>query len=414
MSGGNTDALRAAIGHLSSAPGELGAWFDTAIALGDAGREEAAKDALARLGTSASSIGQVALAVACARRLDAIGDPGAARTLVDAISALHCRGAAEPTRGPRARPPAPPPAERGASAALLPPDADLDSLVAAAKDAIAVAERAARGRVPAKLPSTPLVRGLETADFRRMVGVAKLIHRTPGTVIIEVGQPARTLFWIARGAATAARDGVELGQLHAGAFFGEIALVSGTTRTAKVTCSEDSWLLEIPSAALESLAVKAPKLGRVLAQYARARLLANVMHTSELFSRITEEERASLLPMFETRLVAPDVKVIERGGYSDSLLVVVSGGCEVREDDQVRASLVVGDAVGEMSLMSRDAAVADVVTTEPTVFLCLSRDAFDVVADKHPGLLAEVYKLAVARKRENRDALIHDAEQLIV
>ncbi len=414
MSGGNVDALRGAIGRLSSRPADLGAWFDIANALAEAGDKNAASDALARLGDAASKLGQVALAVACVRKLDALGSSDKARPLVDAIGALHCRSAAEPTRGPRTRPPAPPAPEKHASAALLPPGTSVKALQSAATDAIAVAERSARDRAPDVLPSTPLVRGLDAPDFRELVSVAKLSLRKMGSVIVDVGQPARSLFWIARGAATATRDGVELGQLYAGAFFGEIALVGATTRTARVACGEDTWLLEIPAAALESLAGKAPKLGRVLARYARARLLANVMRTSELFSRITEQERSDLLPMFETRLVAAGTRVIEDGGFNDSLMVVVSGRCEVREGDEVRASLVVGDAVGEMSLMSRDAAVADVVATEQTVFLCLSRSAFDVVADKHPGLLAEVYKLAVARKRANRDALIHEADELIV
>jgi hypothetical protein len=45
--------------------------------------------------------------------------------------------------------------------------------------------------------------------------------------------------------------------------------------------------------------------------------------------------------------------------------------------------------------------------------LRLSKKSFDVVAKKHPKLLAEVEKLVVARETANR-ALFQDASDLIV
>ena len=48
---------------------------------------------------------------------------------------------------------------------------------------------------------------------------------------------------------------------------------------------------------------------------------------------------------------------------------------------------------------------------EPAVLLRLSRADFQVVANKHPKLLAEVEKLVVARETANR-ALFQDASDL--
>jgi CRP-like cAMP-binding protein len=76
--------------------------------------------------------------------------------------------------------------------------------------------------------------------------------------------------------------------------------------------------------------------------------------------------------------------------------------------------LLVGDAVGEMSLIKRQPATADVVATDSSVLLALGREQFDTVAVNHPGLLAEVYKLLVTREKENRDAIVHDASELII
>jgi CRP-like cAMP-binding protein len=95
------------------------------------------------------------------------------------------------------------------------------------------------------------------------------------------------------------------------------------------------------------------------------------------------------------------------------LYVVASGRCEVRSGGDMVANLTVGDGFGEISLLQRRPAVADVVAAEPTVTLSLARASFDDVAVKHPELLAEVYRLLLERERDNQ-ALYHDASDLVI
>src|SRR5262249_3511370 len=151
-----------------------------------------------------------------------------------------------------------------------------------------------KASAPAKLPPTPLLSSLAPADVRALCEVVALRPVPKGTMVVDVGHPAASLFWIATGAVTVSRDGTRLGELRAGAFFGEIALVGGTTRTARVTATEDTLLLEIPAASVEKLATKQPALARVLASHAKQRLLANVMRTSPLFTLLPEADRAEL------------------------------------------------------------------------------------------------------------------------
>jgi CRP-like cAMP-binding protein len=233
-------------------------------------------------------------------------------------------------------------------------------------------------------------------------------------VIIEIGAPASSLFWLAHGTAVVSRaDGAELGELHSGAFFGEIALVGGTRRTARVTAAGDAWLLEIPARAIETAAQKHPGLADVLARHARARLLANLVRTSELFRALSDEDRDALLAKLETQLVPAGTTFIREGRPNEHLWVVVSGRCEVRAAGAPISELGPGAAVGEISLVSGAPAVADVIALEPAVLLRLARRDFDVVARRHPSLLAEVEKLVVARETANR-ALFQDASDLIV
>lgn len=395
---------------LAAAPSDLGAWLDVGLALEDAGRAGEAASAIAELGRAASELGQVALAVACARWLDE-RDGDAARELTDRIARTHCAESDRIDRSSRPRPPAPP--REAPSAASRPDPANLDEAVAAAKDAVERAVRAARERAGDRLPPTPLLSVLGAQDIRALIGVTQLSMRVPGDVILDLGQPAESLYWLARGAASVTRGDEVLGELRAGAFFGEIALLSGTTRTATVTCTSPCWLLEVPAEAVERLATAAPRLATVLAEYARARLLANLMRTSELFSRLSDDERRTVLRRFEPHIARAGDAIVREGADNDRMHVIVSGRCEVRADDELLSELTVGDAFGEASLLRRAPASADVVAVEHTVTLSLSREQFDDVAVAHPELLAEVYKLLVERERQNA-SIAHDASDLIL
>jgi CRP-like cAMP-binding protein len=407
-------AVGQAAARLSASPNNLGAWWDLALALGAAGEKKLARSAWEELGRSASGLGNAGLAVACSRALADAGEREAADKLIDHIARDHGRGSRRIDPALRSAPPAPPPAEPSLSGA---PPADAPSEIgparALAEKAIKVAALSTKGRAPDTLAPIPLIGVLDAGEMRELCSVMELRRLQKGDVVVDVGQPADALYWIARGSVSVARGDKFLGELVPNQFFGEIALVGGTTRTARVSAAMRVLLLVIPAEQVEKVAGRQPRLGKVLAQYARARLLATVMRTSELFQRLDDEERAGLLPLFETEMFGAGDLIVAKGSESQRLVVVASGRCQMRDGDTVLADLEAGDGVGEVSLLARRPAPCDVVATEQTVVLSLAREKFDEVAVNHPGLLAEVYKLLVQREQENR-ALVHDAAELIV
>src|SRR5204862_88931 len=132
-------------------------------------------------------------------------------------------------------------------------------------------------------------------DTGAWLDVAVLLHALGATDDAElafatIGEGARVGGQVAL-AVACARHQAALGELHSGAFFGEIALVGGMRRTARVTACDDVWLLEIPARAIATAATKHPQLAEVLASHARARLLANLTRTSELFRALGDADR---------------------------------------------------------------------------------------------------------------------------
>ncbi|HEY5933673.1 MAG TPA: cyclic nucleotide-binding domain-containing protein [Kofleriaceae bacterium] len=395
------DDLTRATERLRQHPLDHAAWLEVAALLGILGTPDDAENAFAMIGEGARIGGQVALAVACGRHLAQLGGMRGPE-LVDQVIETYATG------GPHFAFTAPPAPEEPPQIA-----AGTGDPVAQARALVQELGAWLVARQPAKVPPAPLLSALSKGGARALVGVMTARALPSGTVIIDVGEPATALFWLAHGTVVIERDGATLGELHTGAFFGEIALVGGTKRTARVTARGDVWLLEIPARAIETAAQKHPKLAEVLAHHARARLLANLTKTSELFRGLGDDDREALLAMFTTQLVPAGTTFITEGENNEHLWVVVSGRCEVKAAGSSLTTLGPGAAVGEISLVSGGMAVADVIATEPAVLLRLSKQDFDTIAKKHPKLLAEVEKLVVARETANR-ALFQDASDLIV
>lgn len=395
------DDLARSANRLRQHPADLGAWLELAAILAALGETDTAEQAFAAIGEGARVSGRVALAVACGRHLAELGSVRGPE-LIDQVIETYATG------GPHfafTTPPAPeePPAV----------PAPTGTPVEQAHAVIAALSPWLTARRPGKVPPAPLLSALSAPGARALVGVMQTRAIPAGTMIIEVGAPAMQLYWVAHGTLGVARAGAELGELHSGAFFGEIALVGGTRRTASVTAREDTWLLEIPARAIETAAAKHPKLAEVLAFHARARLLANLTRTSELFKALADDDRDSLLAKFEPQLVAAGTKFIAEGQPNEHLWVVVSGRCEVQAAGGKVAELQPGAAVGEISLVGGAPAVADVVAVEPALLLRLSKQDFEAVGKRYPDLRTAIEKLGSARELENK-ALFPDATDLLI
>jgi CRP-like cAMP-binding protein len=410
------EALVRAAEALRAAPGDLAALATVAAELRLAGKKSDAAKAFDALSRAAREDGHIAIAIYAAHATAEQGDRARQAALLKTIAQAYGAGSARIDKALRARPPAPKAAPTAAAAG-----GKVDGVKLAA-EAVAAAgkhadELAAKN---GKLPAAQLVASIAPAPLEQLLGGMKLSTREKDNVVVDVGEEANALFLVARGALAVTRGAHELGRLRAGAFFGEIALLGGTRRTAKVTFDEDVWLLEIPRAAIEAAAAKAPGLADTLAAYARSRLLANTMRTSEIFRRLTPEDRDQLVGRFVPRVLETGAVMIQSGQTADRLHVVVSGDVEIRRGGAAVAKLGAGDVFGEMGLLARKPASADAVAMGRTVTLSLDRASFDDVAVKHPAVLAEVYKLLLAREQANaakggdEDEVITDADEEIV
>jgi CRP-like cAMP-binding protein len=123
-----------------------------------------------------------------------------------------------------------------------------------------------------RLGSVPMFSGCSKRELQAVAKTIRPIQHPKGTVIATEGEPGAGLFVIEEGDAEVTIGGKRVNQLHAGDFFGEMALLDGGPRTATVTATTDiklwaltEWvfrglLVEHPTIALRTLEAMASRL----------------------------------------------------------------------------------------------------------------------------------------------------------
>jgi len=343
------------------------------------------------------------LALCAVKELESL-DKTMAQQQVLALAKIYGRESGRVQRHRRAPPPMPSPRAEASLESTAGVDAKMLKVMAA--DACDKAAAAARSRrADDQLPFHPLLAELEADDLAALVPLIQLRAMAKGQRIIEEGGEGASFFIVVRGLIEVARQGTHLAYLRSGAFFGEMALLTRSARTASVTCEEPALLLELDRSAVEELAGRSPDAARVLADYTRRRLLGNLMATSPLFKPLDPDRREALIEMFVSSLYDEGEVVLAEGAHSPGLHVVLSGMAMVTRDDdgeQLRvAELLPGQVFGEISLIQDSPATATISASRKTVVLCLQRDDFNGRVSDFPEVLAHIYGLAAARRKAN-------------
>jgi CRP-like cAMP-binding protein len=138
-------------------------------------------------------------------------------------------------------------------------------------------------------------------------------------------------------------------------------------------------------------------------------MVANLARTSSVLVSVPANERRPLVDRFETRTFDKGARLVTEGQEAQGLHLVASGEVAVvaHESDEpvVLATLGVGETVGEVALVLRRRANADVIAVRPTVTLFLPREDFQALVEAHPAILHGLYMTAVRRDEETALAL---------
>ncbi|RKG99158.1 cyclic nucleotide-binding domain-containing protein, partial [Corallococcus sp. CA047B] len=260
------------------------------------------------------------------------------------------------------------------------------------------------------LPAIPLFSDLPREAFIQLFERCPLRRFGPGERILAQGSHGDAFYVICEGSVRVFRedDGhrQDLATLEGGAFFGEMALLSGAPRAASVeSASDDTQVLEISASVLATLSHSHPPVAQALKKFCRERLLTNVMNGSPLFRPFNRKDRRGLVERFRARDVERGDVIIREGDATDGLYVVLSGEVDVLKDGHVLSRLKEGDLFGEISLLQKTPATATVEAARHTTLLRLPREDFDSLISSHPQVLMLVSDLSDERLRRTQRLL---------
>ena len=112
------------------------------------------------------------------------------------------------------------------------------------------------------LRRAPLFEGLSKADLGKLAKVTEDLDVPAGKVLCKEGQIGHEFFVIVDGEAEVTKEGKTLGMLGPGDFFGEIALIEHTRRTATVTAKTPLRFFVLTSQAFWGLIETSPGVER--------------------------------------------------------------------------------------------------------------------------------------------------------
>ncbi len=124
---------------------------------------------------------------------------------------------------------------------------------------------------------SPLFKDFSVDEMVAVIQGLELLTFEPRQIILKEGQPGDSMYMLTAGTAKAyvrRPDGKQalVGELSEGAFFGEVAVLTGQPRSATVVAATHCELLELERATLDGITTRHPHVRAVLEEFARERL----------------------------------------------------------------------------------------------------------------------------------------------
>jgi len=235
-----------------------------------------------------------------------------------------------------------------------------------------------------------------------------------GDIIFHVGDPGLGMYFIIRGSCEIVNSsGHQLSELSQGAYFGEIALISGSARLATVIATSFMLMAFFDRASFQELIRQHPEMlaafvkhcsqytGNLLTQQFIDRLgfFRDSPHQSTIIERLTSR--------LIQRSIQPGETVFEQGEKGDSMFFVLHGTLDVfRGAGGKVAELVDGAHFGELCLLSEGTERTATVKTRTACLLAeLLRTDFEQVMRDFPDdvLRLLVHAASIQSKNERSE-----------
>ena len=110
----------------------------------------------------------------------------------------------------------------------------------------------------ALLRRTPLLSALSETSLRALLGASQETALAKGEIVFEEGEPGRSMYVVLQGKVVIYKQGKRIAVGNPGDYFGEMALIDQSPRSATVVATEDSEIIPIDERLFVILVQDAP------------------------------------------------------------------------------------------------------------------------------------------------------------
>jgi CRP-like cAMP-binding protein len=122
-----------------------------------------------------------------------------------------------------------------------------------------------------------------------------------------------------------------------------------------------------------------------------------------LFTTLSEDERATLAPLFDVQTPHEGDRIVIEGASGYSFFVLIEGAAVVTLGDEIVATYGPGDFFGEMAILGPGGRTATVTATEPSRVLVLFGTDFRQLEQEHPEIASQLEDAMRKRAAELED-----------
>ncbi|MFN8527890.1 MAG: cyclic nucleotide-binding domain-containing protein [Anaerolineae bacterium] len=228
--------------------------------------------------------------------------------------------------------------------------------------------------------------GLDPQQVKEFTAKLDPVRYTAGTVIVKQGTRADGFYIISKGQVEIVKENegetpYAIATLHAGQYFGEVGLRTGSKRTATVRALSDVELLKLDQYEFEDLVSDSAMSREQIDQMINQRLeMVHQHYVSQALPTLGEKDLARVMQQAESESFEPGQVIVKQGDTAEMFYIITAGEVDVVNEEaggEVISELHEGRYFGEMGLRSGGKRSATVIARSHVEVLKLDHSEFD-------------------------------------
>lgn len=223
---------------------------------------------------------------------------------------------------------------------------------------------------------------LKVADFLRIASYRKY-HG--GEALVRTGEPGDEFFLILSGQAEVVQKGEFLTRLGRYDYFGEIAVLLGSKRTADILAYTEMEVLTVSARDFLRF-VEGTEIARTLRLVAESRLHEGwpLMNENALLAKLSVKQKTQLIPYMRQRTIPAERLLFRKGDRVRCLYLIKEGQVRLCRDEGHESRGYRGTLVGRVRSEGERHSVS-AITESTTVVFVISMDDLKIFFRENPG-----------------------------